>query len=110
MFVRAFLTVLFACLALSAMAMPIAHAAPSGDCTMAMDHGDHHPAPAQPDKGTPDTAMQHGCLGCIPPTYGMARATSPNRYALALRHAPPAAAAPPASASAPETPPPKALS
>ncbi|CAN5173339.1 hypothetical protein BH10PSE12_BH10PSE12_20010 [soil metagenome] len=115
MIARLLLALMLACLALPALAGPMVHdAEPAGtSMTMAhagMDHGDHHTGPAPSDKTTPEKSMQHGCIGCIPPSNAFARPVSPAGFALALRHARPNTAAPPACASAPETPPPKALS
>lgn len=62
---RLLLTLLIACLALPAVAVE-ACAPPPQDAAMAM-HGHHAPpAPVDEDQ-TPDTAAQHGCIGCVPP-------------------------------------------
>lgn len=76
---RMMLALLIACLALPAMAAPhAAHAIPPRPMTMTMAH-EH---PSGHDMPAPDPiAPKHECIGCIPPTYGLARVIRPQRFA-----------------------------
>ena len=65
---RLLLTLLIICLALPAVAVEACAPPmqPAADAAMAMHEHHAPPAPAEEDRG-PDAAMQHGCIGCVPP-------------------------------------------
>jgi len=110
MFRRLLMTLLIACLALPAAAMPLVHGPapapqlqPQHHATMMAGHEHHAPARhSEPQH----QAAQHDCIGCIAPLAGLA--------APALQHLQPAELPRPALAdrlgatrTGPETPPPR---
>jgi len=108
---RFLLALLIACLAIPALAAP--HCAEPASApmpvqdAMTMDHAHmgHGPMPAKPMPAK--SAPAHDCIGCIPPSFTLARIAAPYRHVLALRHDRTASPLLTAAAPAPETPPPR---
>ncbi|HEX7783274.1 MAG TPA: hypothetical protein VF509_10755, partial [Sphingobium sp.] len=110
---RFLLALLIACLAIPALATPhcaepVSAPMPAHDA-MAMDHAHrgHDPMPATPMPAK--SASAHGCIGCIPPSFTLARFAAPYRHVLELRHDRTTSSLVTAAAPQPETPPPKTL-
>ena len=106
MFRRLLMTLLIACLALPAAAMPLIHGlapAPQHHATMMAGH-EHH-APARQNEPQ-HQAAQHDCIGCIAPLAGPA---APAALLLAPAELPRPALADRlgATRAGPETPPPR---
>ncbi len=108
---RFLLALLIACLAIPALAAP--HCAEPASApmpvqdAMTMDHAHmgHGPMPAKPMPAK--SAPAHDCIGCIPPSFTLARIAAPYRHVLALRHDRTASHLLISAAPAPETPPPR---
>ncbi|MGV3770167.1 MAG: hypothetical protein ACO1NM_09080 [Sphingobium phenoxybenzoativorans] len=106
---RLLIALLIACLTAPALAAAhCAEPAPAQEAAVS-HHGHEGHAPSSPDPMPAKAMAAHECIGCIPPTHGLARFAASVRHVLALRHDRTAPSLRLASAPAPETPPPKRL-
>jgi hypothetical protein len=97
---RVFMAILIACLAVPAVAMPIAQEA---DTTMAKGHCDD-PERAPADDG--NATAPHGCIGCLAPFSARLVPVAPVSVRGPVRH-PVLVTQHPHSSGAPEPPPPR---
>jgi len=103
---RILLTLLFALLAVPAVAMPVMHGAPAEPVAQA--HVGHHGIPGHDDPAkAQERPAFHGCIGCIAPGYGLGRTGRPVPFVASTDFAGFAAVPLVGALSVPEPPPPK---
>lgn len=75
---HALMTLLIACLAFPAVAMPVAPAhAGRADAAVRSCHDAPAPSQTGPDQGATIPAAMHGCIGCIAPVFRLAELSPP---------------------------------